>query len=177
MPGFYRSLMALSFPRTAMLLALLTLGACATTGRPISTWMPAEGSTNPTLMFGMPESDNVVFRLECSASGTRLATFVAGVPRAVTAQTESFSTRLRLFLGRTEYDLGATGTALADGNSMVEAQLPDPDAFFAALMRQGRLVAITFAGRTKAPAPASEMVAAFRTGCASRGENRSSSRY
>lgn len=151
------------------LVALLALAACATPDRAPFAWIPVEGRANPTLMFGVPESDNVAFRLECDGAGTRLATFVTGVPRGVTADAESFPTRLRLFLGRTEYDLGATGTPLAGGGSMVESLLPDPDAFFAALGAQGRLVAVTFAGRAKAPAPATEMVASFRTRCAARG--------
>lgn len=163
------------------LVALLALAACTTPGtegispasieredrRPI--WHEVEGRATPTLMFGTLLSGESLFRLSCDGAGTRLATFVNGVPRGVTADAESFPTRLRLFLGRTEYDLGATGTPLAGGGSMVESLLPDPDAFFAALGAQGRLVAVTFAGRTKAPAPATEMVAGFRTRCAARG--------
>ncbi len=161
--------MPVSSLRAAPLLGLLALAACATPDGADLQWLQVTGRANPTLMFGAAESDNFAFRLECDTAGTRLATFVPGVPRGVTAQDTEFQTRLRLFLGRTEVDLGATGTAMAAGGSMVEAPLPDPDAFFAALAAQNRLVAVTFAGRNKAPAPTTDMIATFRTRCLARG--------
>lgn len=132
-------------------------------------WIPVAGRERPTLMFGVPDSGFADFSLECDAGGTRLVAFVRGTPRGVAPGGASFPTRLRLFLGRTEYDLGATGTPLDDDGSMVEALLPDPDAFFAALTAQGRLVAVTFAGRNAAPAPAADIIAEFRRRCAANG--------
>lgn len=157
--------------RPAILPAVLALalGACATPDRGDFQWLQVAGRDHPTLMFGEPESDNVAFRLECDPAGTRLAAFVPGMPRGVTAGNATFPTRLRLFLGSTEYDLGAVGTPLDDGDSMVEALLPDPNGFFAALTAQGRLVAVTFAGRTKAPAPSGDMIATFGARCSGRG--------
>lgn len=129
-------------------------------------WTRVTPAATPQLRFGAAGEDREAFRLSCGADGTRILVFVRGAPRGLPAGISTFDTRINLFLGRTEYSLGGQGTRLADGNSRLEALLADVPGFFQALARQGRLVAVTFAGRTKAPAPDEALVAAFRADCA-----------
>lgn len=115
--------------------------------------------------------------MECDFGGTRLAVFVPGVPRGVPLEEyqrvplkedQQFPAQLRLFFGNREVSMGAIGTVDVNGDSTIEAILPDPDRFFADLAQQGRLVAVTFAGRTKAPAPAADLISDFRRKCPAR---------
>ncbi|WP_448580536.1 hypothetical protein [Thermaurantiacus sp.] len=145
----------------AMALALPPAGASA---RDVH-WSRIDPATRPEIGFGTAGGQDSV-RLSCAADGTRIILFVRGAPRGLPAGIAVFETRVSLFLGRTEYSLGGQGTRMADGNSRVEALLPDVPGFFEALARQGRLVAVTFAGRTRAPAPEESLVAAFRSDCA-----------
>jgi hypothetical protein len=91
---------------------------------------------------------------------------VRGAPRGPAAGAATFPSWLALFLGRAEWSLAAEGTRLPDGTSRVEAPVPDAAKLFSAMYRQGRLVAVTFAGRTMAPAPDPDLVARFRAACA-----------
>lgn len=128
-------------------------------------WEAGSAPTPPMLRFAVPDGGPEALRLSCATDGTRVVVIARGTPRGLAGDAREFPTRVNLFLGRTEYSLGGVGTRLADGNSQVEALLPDVNGFFAALARQGRLVAVTFAGRTKAPAPAADLVAGFRAAC------------
>lgn len=158
-------MMAPQLLRAALIAAPLTLAACTTapSGQPGWTITP---SPTPTLLFGSADADSVTHRLSCNADGTRLVTWAPGVPRGTAADAGPFTTRLRVFLGRTELDLGATATPTPGARTMVEAALPDPAAFFSALKANGRLVTVTFAGRTMAPVPAAELVDSFQQQCA-----------
>jgi hypothetical protein len=149
-------------------LAVLLLGAAApgVASTRDFRWMAGTSLQAPELIFGAEDGARQAFRLSCGADGTRISVFARGTPRGLPADAESFPSRINLFLGRTEYSLGGQGTRLADGNSRLDALLPDALAFFQAMARQGRLVAVTFAGRTKAPAPEPQLVASFREACA-----------
>jgi hypothetical protein len=157
--------MANPFPRAALLAAPIMLVACTTATSQAPEWALAQ-SPAPVLAFGSAESGTLSHRLSCNAAGTRLVTWARGVPRGTDAGAGSFPTRLRIFLGRTELDLGATATPAEGGPTMVEAALPDPAAFFNALKANGRLVTVTFAGRTMAPVPAADLVDSFQQQCA-----------
>jgi len=157
--------MATSFQRAALLTAPLLLAACATTPSQAAAWTLAPAPA-PVLAFGSAETGTLSHRLSCNADGTRLVTWARGVPRGTAADAVPFPTRLRIFLGRTELDLGATATPAQGTATMVEAALPDPAAFFAALKDNGRLVTVTFAGRTMAPVPATDLVDSFQRQCA-----------
>lgn len=147
------------FAAVALCAGALTLTAPAAAS---ARWQSPE----PTVLnFGADGAADPVFRLSCAADGTRLAVFVPRLPRGTAADAPAFPTRLRLFFGRTETDLGGVATPLGNGSARVEALLPDPAAFFTALERQGRLVAVTHAGRTKAPAPSAEQAEPFRRAC------------
>lgn len=153
---------------TPSLVALLLVSAAAPVVASTRDfrWMAGTSAEAPELVFGAENRERVAFRLSCGADGTRVSVVARGVPRGLSADAATFPSRINLFLGRTEYSLGGQGTRLPDGNSQLEALLPDALAFFDALSRQGRLVAVTFAGRTKAPAPEASLAAGFREACA-----------
>lgn len=152
----------------ALLLALVPAAGLSAQPRDFR-WVANDAPGRPALSFGAPTSDAEALRLSCASDGTRVVVMARGTPRGLPADADNFPTRVNLFLGRTEYSLGGIGTRLPDGNSRVEALLPDVPAFFTALARQGRLVAVTFAGRTKAPAPDAALVSSFREACAAAG--------
>jgi hypothetical protein len=147
----------------AVALLAATAGAAQTRG---FVWTAGEAPGEAELRFASPDGARQAFRLACDSRGTRIAVFVRGTPRNLPADSETFESRIQLFLGRTEYSLGGTGTRLADGNSRVEALMREPvSAFFDAMARQGRLTVVHFAGRTKAPAPDEALVSGFRAAC------------
>jgi hypothetical protein len=152
-----------------MLLLLLPAAVALASGALAQTrgfvWT-GEDTPAPVLRFGAPGGSGQAFRISCDASGTRLVVFTRGIPRSLPADSQTFETRLKLFLGRTEFSLGGLGSRTEDGNSRVEALLPEPTGpLFEAMARQGRLTVVHFAGRTKAPAPEADMVARFRAAC------------
>jgi len=152
------------FLRAALVVAPLTLAACSTAAPQPPGWTLTPAPF-PTLAFGSSGADEPTHRLSCNAAGTRLVTWARGVPRGTAADSAPFPSRLRVFLGRTELDLGATATPTPGALTMVEAALPDPTAFFVALKANGRLVTVTFAGRTMAPVPAADLVDSFQQQC------------
>ncbi len=160
-----RAMMSPDFLRAAFIAASLSLAACTTAPSDPAVWSLAT-SVLPTLAFGSADSDSFSHRLSCNADGTRLVTWVRGLPRGTAADSAPFPTRMRVFLGRTELDLGATATPTPGALTMVEAAVPDPSAFFTALKANGRLVTVTFAGRTMAPVPAAGLVDSFQQQCA-----------
>ena len=155
---------ASAFCRAALAAALLSLAACATASSEPSRWALAPDPA-PVLSFSAKGSDTPGYRLSCDAGATRLAAWVPGVPRGTAADAAPFPARLRVFLGRTELDLGATATPTPGAETMVEAPLPDAAGFFEALKRNGRLVTVTFAGRGMAPVPAADLVNRFQQQC------------
>lgn len=151
--------------RLLVLMAAMALASGAAAQTRGFTWSAEEAPT-PALRFGAPEGAAQAFRISCDASGTRLVVFTRGVPRNLPAESQTFESRLKLFLGRTEFSLGGLGSRTGDGNSRVEALLPEPTgSLFEAMARQGRLTVVHFAGRTKAPAPEADLVARFRAAC------------
>jgi hypothetical protein len=125
----------------------------------------APNQASRTICFGPASGDGETVRLACDATGTRLAIVVPWLPRGTAADASPFATRLRAFLGCTASDLGGMETPLGDGGARVEALLPDPAAFFATTAGRGRLVAVSYTGRTRGPALADDMVRAFRQAC------------
>lgn len=152
----------------ALLVALAPMAAVWAQSRDLR-WVAGGTTAQPLLAFAAASGAGEVLRLSCAGDGTRVVVFTRGTPRGLAPDAENFQTRVNLFLGRTEYSLGGVGTPLADGTSRVDALLPDVPGFFAALAGQGRLVAVTFAGRTTAPAPDAGLVDGFRTACAALG--------
>lgn len=153
--------------RCLLVPALGLLAASAAPAQPHrARWTVEPDASPPVLQFGPPDGGRGTLRFSCTADGTRLSITVRGAPRGPAAGAASFPTRLTLFLGGAEWSLSAEGTRLPDRTSRVEAPVPDMAELFSAMSRQGRLVAVTFAGRTMAPAPDPDLVARFRAACA-----------
>lgn len=156
--------MAIQSLRAASIAAAVLLAACTTVPSEPLGWSLSSAPA-PVLAFGSAGSESPTHRLSCNADGTRLVTWAAGVPRGTAAAAGPFPTRLRVFLGRIELDLGATATPTQGARTIVEAALPDPAGFFDALKANGRFVTVTFAGRTMAPVPAADLVDSFKQAC------------
>lgn len=129
-------------------------------------WTLVNTAAVPTLRCAGPDCMPETFRISCAPAGLRLEVVTRSVPRGVARDAQTFPSRVSLFLGQTELSLGGIATRCPEGGSRVEVPVPRDIDLLAEVARQGRLVAVTFAGRTDAPPPPPELAAAFRAACA-----------
>lgn len=144
------------------------LGACLVGAIPAaagSGWTVGTSAATAEMQFGKPDTA-ATFRLDCSGGTMRLSTWTARLPRNVTEG--EFPTRMSVFQGKREILLGGTGRILPAGGTRLDALVADRGAFLDGMGRNSRLVVVTFAGRTTAPAPDSDTLKAFSEACLTR---------
>lgn len=136
---------------------LIAAPAAAQTG-----WTVQTTPTTAAMVFGKPETANA-FRLDCSGGKMSLSTWTSRLPRNITDG--EFGTRLSVFQGNREISLGGNGRVLPAGGTRLDALVANRQSFLEGMGRNSRLVVVTFAGRTTAPAPDAETLKAFSEAC------------
>jgi hypothetical protein len=128
-------------------------------------WTVTTTPTTTAMVLGEPQTANA-FRLDCSAGKMSLSTWTSRLPRNVTEG--EFPTRMSVFQGNREIVLGGTGRVLANGGTRLDALVANRQSFLEGMGRNSRLVVVTFAGRSTAPAPDADTLAAFSEACLKR---------
>jgi hypothetical protein len=146
--------------RLATALLLLAAPAAAQTG-----WSVETAPTTTAMVLGQPETANA-FRLDCASGKMSISTWTSRLPRNVTEG--EFPTRLSVFQGNREIVLGGTGRVLPSGGTRIDALVANRQSFLEGMGRNSRLVVVTFAGRSTAPAPDAAQLGQFTEACLKR---------
>ena len=138
---------------------LLAMPATASTG-----WVLDAGTGVATLSHGADGTTGAV-RFECAGGKNQFSTWVRKPPRNSTPG--GFSSQIRFFQSRNEIAMAATGTVV-EGKSVtrLDVALPDAAGVLHGAQANGRLVFVSYAGRTITPAPTSSEIDDFAAACA-----------
>jgi hypothetical protein len=142
--------------------ALLLLAAPAAAQ---SGWSVETAPTTAAMVIGQPGTVGA-FRLDCASGKMSISTWTSGLPRNVTEG--EFPTRLSVFQGNREIVLGGTGRVQPAGGTRIDALVANRQSFLEGMGRNSRLVVVTFAGRTTAPAPEATLLGQFSEACLKR---------
>ena len=126
-------------------------------------WVLEAGTGTAILSHGTADTPGA-FRLECSGAQSMFTTWTRNPPRNV--GDEEFATAISIFQGRTEIASGGTGRPGLQGSSRIDAPVRDAAALLDGARRNGRLVVVTHAGRSTAPAPEQALIDKFGLACA-----------
>lgn len=143
----------------AALLALATAPVSAQS----PGWVLEAGTGTAILSHGAADTPGA-FRLECSGAQSMFTTWTRNPPR--NAGDGEFPTSISIFQGRTEIAYGGTGRPGLLGSSRIDAPVRDAAALLDGARRNGRLVVVTHAGRSTAPAPEQALIDKFGLACA-----------
>lgn len=151
-------------PVNAAILLLLVMGrtAAAATG---TDWRIDTNGPAASLVFGEAETARA-FRFDCNGGTMRLSTWTSRLPRNITEG--EFPARLSVFQGKREIVLGGKGRVLPAGGTHIEARVGNRQSFLERMGQNSRLVVVTFAGRSTAPAPDAELLGQFTEACLTR---------
>lgn len=125
------------------------------------------GNAAAQLAFG-PENRAGSALLQCREAGAQLSLWVSKAPH--NTEGEAFTTMVRIYQGRSMLEVAAHSAAshksdAPDAPTRLDLLLPDPAAFLAGAKRNGRLVMVSYAGRTMQPLPQEAAMAAFLAAC------------
>ena len=126
-------------------------------------WTLEAGTGTAILSHGAADAPGA-FRFECNGANTMFTTWTRNPPRNV--GDAEYATSVSFFLGRTERAYAGTGRPGGNGSSRIDAPITDAPTLLDSARRNGRLVVVTHAGRSTAPAPAQADVDKFGLACA-----------
>lgn len=142
--------------------ALLLAAAPALSQQP--GWVLEAGTGAAILSHGAADTPGA-FRLQCGGANSMFTTWTRNPPR--NAGDGEFATAISIFQGRTEITYAGTGQPGREGSSRIDAPVRDAAALLDGARRNGRLVVVTHAGRSTAPAPEQALIDQFGLACAS----------
>lgn len=148
----------------ARLLAAALLAAASPAAAQPSGWTLETGTGTATLSHGAADTPGA-FRLQCGGGQSMFTTWTRNPPRN-TVDAE-FTAAISIFQGSTEVIYAGTGRTGADGPTRIDAPIRDAAALLDSARRNGRLVVVTHAGRSTAPAPEQAQIDQFGLACAS----------
>ena len=143
--------------------ALLLAAAPAPTLAQSPGWTLETGTGTAILSHGTPDTPGA-FRLQCGGGNSMFTTWTRNPPR--NAGDGEFVTAISIFQGRTEITYAGTGRPGPQGSSQIDAPVRDAAALLDGARRNGRLVVVTHAGRSTAPAPEQAQIDQFGLACA-----------
>ncbi len=137
--------------RLTPLVLLLAAGAAA-----------AAQPGSPRLAFGA-EGRAGSASLGCEDGRATLSLWLRKPPKGV--EEGEFTTMVRFFQSRRSIAIEARGLAVANAPPRLDVAIADAAAFLAGVTANGRLVAVSYAGRTIQPLPDADQRAGFLQAC------------
>lgn len=149
--------------KARILAAALFFAAASPTLAQSSGWALEAGTGTAVLSHGKAGTSGA-FRLECNDGQSVFTTWARRAPR--NAGDGEMASAVRIFQGRTEIVYSGTGRPEAGGTFRIDAPIRDAGALLEGARRNGRLVVVTHAGRSTAPAPDQTTSEKFVAACA-----------
>lgn len=147
----------------AALLVATAAPALSQSSAQASGWALEAGTGTAILSHGAADTPGA-FRLQCGGGQSMFTTWTRNPPR--NAGDGEFVTAISIFQGRTEITYAGTGQPGREGSSRIDAPIRDAAALLEGARRNGRLVVVTHAGRSTAPAPEQALIDQFGLACA-----------
>lgn len=126
-------------------------------------WVLEAGTGTAILSHGEAGTSGA-FRLECAGGQSVFTTWARRAPR--NAGDGEMASAISIFQGNTEIVYAGTGRQQANGTFRIDVPIRDAGALMEGARRNGRLVVVTSAGRSTAPAPDQATSDKFGLACA-----------